>query len=84
MSLSRTVTVTIAPEGGLVQRHTSVLLDLKNRANVFRFLNVIVDETPLVPYEVFRRYVAGSPRGYVVVSGDVVGPVFPEGMHRVN
>ncbi len=46
------MTVSIIPEGGLVQRHTSVLLDLKNRANVYRFMNIIVDETPIIPYEV--------------------------------
>lgn len=77
--LVRVMTVSVIPEGALVQRHTSALLDLKNRANVFQFMNVIVDETPIIPYEVFRRYVAGSPRGYVMLSGDVVGPVFPGG-----
>ena len=39
----------------MVQRHTSVLLDLKNRANVIRFMNIIVDETPIIPYEVRKK-----------------------------
>lgn len=58
-------------------RHTSVLLDLKSRANVLNFMNIIVDETPIIPYEVFRRYVAGSPQAHVTVCGDVIGPAFP-------
>ena len=48
----RTVEVAILPEGSIVHKHTSVLLDLKNRANVLEFMNVIVDETPQIPYEV--------------------------------
>lgn len=48
----RSVPIEILPEGSIVHRHTSVLLDLKNRANVLEFMNVIVDETPMIPYEV--------------------------------
>ena len=48
------LTIEILPEGSIVHKHTSVLLDLKNRANVLQFMNIIVDETPLIPYEVFR------------------------------
>jgi hypothetical protein len=44
--------IEILPEGSLVHRHTSLLLDLRNRAHVLRFLNIVVDETPIVPYEV--------------------------------
>jgi hypothetical protein len=46
------VGIEILPEGSIVHRHTSVLLDLKNRANVLEFMNIIVDETPIIPYEV--------------------------------
>ena len=52
MSSTQKVTVTILPEGSIVHRHTSALLDLKSRANVLRFMNIIVDETPIIPYEV--------------------------------
>ena len=52
MSSTQSVTVTILPEGSIVHRHTSALLDLKSRANVLRFMNIIVDETPIIPYEV--------------------------------
>ena len=44
--------IEVLPEGSLVHRHTSLLLDLRNRAHVLRFLNTIVDETPIIPYEV--------------------------------
>lgn len=73
------LTIKVIPEGSLVQRHTSLLLDLKNRANVLRFMNIIVDETPIVPYEVHRRFISGSPTAHVTISGDVIGPIFPGG-----
>ena len=73
------VTINIAPEGSIFNVHTSVLLDLTNRANVLRFMNIIVDETPIIPYQVYRRYVSGSARAHVTISGDVVGPIFPGG-----
>ena len=46
------LSIEVLPEGSLVHRHTSLLLDLRNRAHVLRLLNVIVDETPIIPYEV--------------------------------
>ena len=72
------LTIEILPEGSVVHKHTSVLLDLKNRANVLQFMNVIVDETPVIPYEIYRRFVAGSPSAHVTICGDVIGPIFPE------
>ncbi len=83
MSSTQEVEVEILPEGSIVHRHTSVLLDLKSRANVLKFMNIIVDETPIIPYEVYRRYVAGSPFAHITVCGDVIGPVFP-GNQPVN
>jgi CD109 antigen len=77
MSSEHEVKVNILPEGSIVHRHTSVLLDLKSRANVYNFMNIIVDETPIIPYEVYRRYVAGSPYAHITVCGDVIGPAFP-------
>ena len=52
MSSVMEVPIRILPEGSIVHRHTSVLLDLKSRANVLNFMNIIVDETPIIPYEV--------------------------------
>ena len=46
--------IKVLPEGSMVHRHTSVLLDLKNQANVLKFMNIIVDETPEIPYDVYR------------------------------
>ena len=76
MSNTQYVTITILPEGSTVHRHTSLLFDLKTRAYDIKFMNIIVDETPEIPYEVFRRYIYGSPNGRVSLSGDVIGPVF--------
>ena len=42
-------------------------------------MNIIVDETPVIPYEVYRRYIAGSAEAHVILSGDVIGPIFPGG-----
>ena len=41
-------------------------------------MNIIVDETPIIPYEVYRRYIFGSAYAHVTLCGDVIGPVFPE------
>ena len=65
--------------GSLVHRHSSVLLDLRSRAHVIRFMNIIVDETPIIPYEVYRRYVSGSASAKLTLCGDVIGPIFPGG-----
>lgn len=60
MSSTASVEIEILPEGSIVHRHTSKLLDLKSRANVLDFMNIIVDETPIIPYEVYRRYISGT------------------------
>ena len=44
-----------------------------------RFMNIAVDETNIVPYEVYRRYISGSARASLAISGDVIGPIFPDG-----
>ena len=77
MSKTNEVEVQILPEGSIVHRHTSVLLDLKSRAFELQFMDIIVDETPIIPYEIYRRYIYGSATGRVTITGDVVGPTFP-------
>lgn len=77
LTKSQTLSIEILPEGSVVHRHTSMMLDLKNRANVLQFMNIIVDETPVIPYEIYRRFVAGSPNAHLTISGDVIGPIFP-------
>ena len=76
---SQSVTLTIEPEGAMIDRHTSVLLDLKNRALVYEHLDIIIDESYEIPRSLRRRFVAGSPRGHLALSGDIIGPTFPEG-----
>ena len=78
LTKTQELAIEILPEGSVVHKHTSVLLDLKNRANVLQFMNVIVDEDPIIPYEIYRRFVAGSPNAHVTICGDVIGPIFPE------
>lgn len=72
------VEIKILPEGGTMKRHTSMLLDLKNRAHLLKYLEIPVEETPIIPYFDYRRYIFGSPRATVTLTGDVFGPVFPK------
>ncbi|XP_042874715.1 CD109 antigen-like [Penaeus japonicus] len=75
---TRSVTVQVQPEGASVRKHTSVLLDLKSRATVYEFLDLPVDESPVISKSIFRRYVYGSPKAKVTLSGDVFGPTSPD------
>jgi hypothetical protein len=70
------LSIVILPEGCPMHRHTSALLDLKSRAFEMEYLDIVVDETPLIPYELIRRYIFGSPYGWVTISGDAIGPTF--------
>ena len=76
MSNTQKVDIEILPEGSIVHRHTSVLLDLKSRALEVEYMDIVVDESPKLPYDLRRRYIHGSPFGTVSVSGDVIGPTF--------
>ena len=69
--------LTVEADGVPQYRHTSVMLDLSNRAWFLQYVYVNVTETPLIPYEKDRYYVFGSNRARVSVVGDVVGPAFP-------
>jgi len=71
------VDLEILPEGATINRHTSMLLDLKNRAHLLKYFDIGVEESPLIPYFDYRRYVFGSPRASVTLTGDFFGPVFP-------
>ncbi|XP_066991727.2 CD109 antigen isoform X2 [Anabrus simplex] len=75
--IQRSHDVKVMAEGGHINKHTSVFLDLKTRAIVLQYMDIIVQESPLVPYEAWRRYIFGSTSGSVTVTGDVIGPVFP-------
>ncbi|GFX67464.1 macroglobulin complement-related [Trichonephila clavipes] len=72
------VTISIAPDGVPVHRHTSLLLDMRNEAYIMRYLDVNVTEDPIIPYEeTYRHYIFGSPKASVTIIGDVVGAPFP-------
>ena len=70
---TETLEIEIIGEASKVHRHTSAMLDVKTRANEIEFFNIIVDESPIIPYEIYRRYVAGSPSGSMTITGDTVG-----------
>ncbi|KAG7158739.1 C-type lectin-like 8, partial [Homarus americanus] len=75
---SDTITIDVLPEGVTIGKHTSILLDLKNRALVYDFLDIELDESPIIPYSLKRRYIYDTPTGHISITGDVVGPAFPE------
>nr|XP_045598849.1 CD109 antigen-like [Procambarus clarkii] len=66
--------IEVKPEGVPVKKHTSLLLDLRNRALVYEFLDVPIDESPIIPLSLQRRYLYGSPAARITVAGDVFGP----------
>ncbi|KAB7502079.1 Antigen [Armadillidium nasatum] len=75
----RNLSLRIEPEGATINRHTSILFDLKNRALAYEYLDIILDESYQIPLKILRRFVAGSTVGHVSLCGDVVGPSFPNG-----
>ncbi|KAB7493685.1 hypothetical protein Anas_10340 [Armadillidium nasatum] len=66
--------IEVKPEGAPVIKHTSVLLDLKSRALFYEFLDIPIDESPIIQNSLLRRFVAGSPQASISISGDVFGP----------
>ncbi|XP_054284296.1 CD109 antigen-like [Macrosteles quadrilineatus] len=75
-SIERTLTITVHGGGAMINKHTSVFLDLKNRALVMSYLDIIVEESPIIPYNMTRRYVYGSTSASIELFGDIIGPVF--------
>lgn len=53
----------------MIGKHTSILLDLKSRALVYEFLDVPLDESPIIPYSLKRRYIYSTPTGHISVTG---------------
>ncbi|XP_014256603.1 CD109 antigen-like [Cimex lectularius] len=68
-------TIKVLPEGARIRRHTSNVIDLKNRALVKTYFDIPVEETPIIPYSEWRRFIYGSPQGHVSVTGDIIGPM---------
>ncbi|XP_047485026.1 CD109 antigen-like isoform X1 [Penaeus chinensis] len=66
--LQKEITLFVEPLGAAQEFHTSLLLDLSNRAYIFTFLDVNMSDS-LVP---------GSDHAHVAVFGDTVGAVVPD------
>lgn len=43
---------------------------MKNRGFILQYLDITVEETPIVPYEIWRRYVFGSPAANITISSE--------------
>lgn len=61
-----------------------MVVDLKNRGLILQYLDIIVDETPIVPYEIWRRYVFGSPAANITISSEKIAFFFPSAHSREN
>lgn len=57
------------PQGVPIGKHTSILLDLKNRALVYDFMDIDLDESPIIPYSLRRRYIYDTPSGHISITG---------------
>ena len=75
----RTVSKTLHVEAdGIPQvMHTSIVLDLSQGSYMIKHLDTNVTESPIVKYDKVRRYIYGSNKATISVSGGVVGPIFP-------
>ncbi|KAK3861793.1 hypothetical protein Pcinc_032267 [Petrolisthes cinctipes] len=65
----------VLPEG--LKEVTFPLAITKQSRMVKGFLNVPVDESPIIPFSILRRLVSGSPAAGVSVAGDIFGPTPP-------
>jgi CD109 antigen len=57
--------------------HMSVDLDLSRGSYMIKHLDSNVTESPVVMYDIVRRYIYGSNKASISIAGGVVGPVFP-------
>lgn len=57
--------------------HTAVVLDLSQGSYLIKHLDTNVTESPVVKYDKVRRYIYGSNKATITVSGGVVGSIFP-------
>lgn len=56
--------------------HTAIVIDLSQGSYAIKHLDTNVTESPVVKYDKVRRYIYGSNKATVSLSGGVVGPIF--------
>jgi len=69
--------ITVEADGIPQYLHTSTVIDLSQGAQLIKYLDTNLTDTPIIPYSRERRYVFGSNKVSVSVVGDVVGAAFP-------
>lgn len=69
--------ITIEADGVPQYLHTSTVVDLSQGAQLIKYLDTNLTDTPIIPYQRERRYVFGSNKVSVSVVGDAVGAAFP-------
>lgn len=69
--------MTVEADGVPQYLHTSTVIDLSQGAQLVKYLDTNLTDTPIIPYQRERRYVFGSNKVSVSVVGDAVGAAFP-------
>ena len=69
--------LTVEADGVPQYLHTSTVIDLSQGAQLIKYLDTNITDTPIIPFQRERRYVFGSNKVSVSVVGDVVGAAFP-------
>lgn len=69
--------LTVEADGVPQYLHTSTVADLSQGAQLIKYLDTNLTDTPIIPYARERRYVFGSNKASISVVGDVVGAAFP-------
>lgn len=57
--------------------HTAIVVDLSQGSYLIKYLDTNITESPVVKYDKVRKYIFGSNKASVSISGGVVGPIFP-------
>ncbi|RWS10332.1 CD109 antigen-like protein, partial [Dinothrombium tinctorium] len=71
--------IDVITDGASVSVHTSFLLDMRSQAYLLKYININVTDDPVIPYQVYRRFIYDTPEAEVSVIGDVVGaPAYDE------
>lgn len=52
-------------------------MDLSQGTHSIKYLDTNLTDTPIIPLSPLRRYIFGSTKAIISVTGDVVGPAFP-------
>ncbi|OQV18018.1 putative CD109 antigen [Hypsibius exemplaris] len=80
----QTRNVTVIPDGVKMTFHTSIPIDLTNKGTLLKLMDISVTEDPVVPRQIERMFVLGSPKATVSAAGDVFGPILEDAINSAT